>query len=122
MEIGSKVFCFDAKTKKVFEGEVGGLQISGGQNPGYLLIAVTNSGIEKKILESAHIHETKEAAESHAKRVIPIIDDIDNRIKETTAYVDKRRIEVIGDPKYADLAKKIMGESGPKLVPALGPK
>jgi len=102
--IGQTKYCFDAKTQKIFQGIVIATNLS---TTGYTLARVLTSDNETKILELAHIHDTKEKAEEHAKHVKPFIDKAEQITKEAKEKVDLIRLDVIGRPDNVELAKRL---------------
>lgn len=106
MNVGEKLFCFDTKTKNIFEATFVGSFVS---TTGYELYAVLNSKGEKKSLELVHCHKTKEAAEAHKDRILPMMAEGDKIAKEAEKKIDEIRIKIIGEPVHLELAQKIMG-------------
>ena len=105
--IGQQAFCLDPKTKKIFTAKIIGSNIS---ETGYELIRLLLSDNSTKSLEKAHVYTTQEEAEAHEKRVITLLEQADQIIKETTEKIDAIRIKVIGEPVYSDIAEKIKGK------------
>ena len=110
MTIGEKVFCLDPKTRKVFEAETAGAFVSGGVkgSRGYAMINVVSADGTKQALETAHVHQTKEAAGTHAERVIPLMEDGEKLEEAFLEQANKLAVMVIGKPEHEDLAERIM--------------
>jgi hypothetical protein len=104
--IGTTKYCLDPKTFKIFEATLVGINVS---ETGYEMCRILMSDLTTKQLELAHVHPSKEDAEAHKLRVKPIISEAEALVKDATTKVDELRIKVIGQPRYKDLADKIMG-------------
>jgi hypothetical protein len=110
MNIGDKVFSINRKEKKVYECEVVGFHISGGKDPGYLMVSLLRKKDNENIfLESKLVFSNKKDAESYLKEKTPALEKADKKIKEIALVVNDLRKEVIGEPMFLDLAKRIMG-------------
>lgn len=108
MKIGDKVFYLDAKRKEVLPGIVEGTRIS---DKGYELYFIVGSD---RMIESKHVWKTKEDADKHAMEVLPHILKADEITLQAKNQIDELRIKVIGEPKHAELAKRIMEGSNAK--------
>lgn len=102
--IGQTVFCLDPKTKNIFKAIKIGTNIT---ENGYELVRLLLSDDSTKSLEAAHVHNNETEADQHMLRVYPLLEEADQIIKEATEKVDKIRIQVIGEPKFKELAEKI---------------
>ena len=112
MELGQKLCGYDAKSKKIFEATCIGLQIS---ESGHILVKLLTAKGDTKMLESAHVHETKQKAEEFVKTRVPIMDEANKIAEVAGAKIDKMRDEVNGPPTHAELAEKIMKGPEPDL-------
>ena len=108
MEIGDNVFVTDAKTKGVYQAIIVGMNIS---QTGYLLISVINDKDERTTVESVHVHKTQSQAEVFISEKTKTIDYAEHVMSETKDTLDKLRIEVIGEPSFKNLAKRIIGDN-----------
>jgi hypothetical protein len=102
--IGESRYITDAKTKKVFKATVIGTNIS---ESGYEIVRLLKKDNTLITTEKAHVHETEKQAQEFIAEKTPLIDGANQIIKEATEKVDKIRIQVIGEPKFKDLAEKI---------------
>lgn len=104
--LGTKVFVTDPKLKEIKSGIIVGKFIS---ETGYELADVLFDDNIKKRIETAHVYETEEVAKEHLDRVVPIVEQADQIIKNATEMVNELRFQVIGTPDFKELAERIKG-------------
>ena len=108
-EIGIDVFYLDKITKEIKKAKTVGAYKSEGMagEGGYLIYNLEVEGQDpnpaKRIgatVESAHVHKTKEEAEAHKKRVVPLMAEGELEAKKGNERVDVIRRKVIGEPDF----------------------
>ena len=106
--IGKKVYCIDQKTKKIFKATIVGDQIS---TQGYLLIALLKDKDNEKIfLENKLVYSKMVDAKEYLEAKSYSIDYAAKIMNDATKQIDRLRLDIIGEPDYAELASLIMGD------------
>ncbi len=111
IELAQEVWFLNPKSKIVEKGEVVGEQIT---TTGYKLLSILAESKQTLQLEEAHIHATEEEANTHKDNVFPFMAEADVLIEATKKKIDELRVRVIGEPKYLELANKIVGDKNEK--------
>jgi hypothetical protein len=104
IEIGKEVYYYEPKSKEINKGVIIGVNIT---VTGYLLYSILPEKGKTINLEEAHIKLTKDAIEQHKIDKLPIIEEANKKIDDTTKEVDILRKQVIGKPTYEEIAKRI---------------
>ena len=103
--IGSNIFFLDTKDFEIKEGILIGVNLS---TTGYVLFSLLTD--DKKLnIEEAHCFMTREEAEAHKVRVMPVINEAELEKDAITKVIDEKRIFVIGEPRFKELADRITG-------------
>ena len=104
MQINQQLYFLNTKTLTIQSGLIVGSILS---TSGYLMYQILMNDNSRQIVESSHCFPDKESAETHRKRVLPLIEKAETLRDDLTKEMDSLRTQIIGFPQHKELAERL---------------